>query len=253
MGSALCFPIESVAFFLAIVSIRIHGAGVRVTPRAVRKYSSGVYVYGDDLIVPIDVAPAVSTTLSCYGFRVNAHKSFWNGNFRESCGMDAFNGVDVTPVYLRRMLPVDRTDAHGVASAVSLANQFYLKGLWLVARKLREHVEYILGALPTTTIKAFRYLERVIEGRYDPSRGSAGLGWISFSNGESANGWDYGLQCFKSRRWVVSPIRRSDPLEGDSALLKCFGVIGLDTVSPTHLRESVRYGNLALKRRWVLV
>lgn len=253
MGSALCFPIESVAFFIAIVSIRIHEAGVRVTPSAVKRFCERVYVYGDDLIVPADEAPAISSTLPSFGFKVNAHKSFWNGNFRESCGMDAYNGVDVTPVYIRRMLPADRTDAHGIASTVSLANQFYLKGYWRVARFLREVVERLLGSMPTISIRSFRYLEKVIEGRYDPSRGSAGLGWVSFSNGESADGWHHGYQCFKSKRWVVSAVRSKDPLSGDSALLKCFGLIGSTDIDPDHLRTSVRYGNLALKRRWVLV
>lgn len=253
MGSALCFPIESVAFFIAIVSIRIHRAGVSVSPRTIREYSDRVYVYGDDLIVPTDEAPLISSTLGQFGFKVNAHKSFWNGNFRESCGMDAYNGVDVTPVYIRRLLPASKTDVQGIASTVALSNQFYLKGLWRMASALRKVVERLLGELPTISIKSFRYLERVIEGRFSPSRGSAGLGWISFSNGESANGWHKHYQCFKSKRWVVSAVRKRDPLEGDAALLKCFGVIGLSDLDDDHLRSSVRYGNLALKRRWVLV
>lgn len=253
MGSALCFPIESVAFFIAIVSIRLQRAGVRCTPSRIRQYSEGVYVYGDDLIVPADEAPPICEALTRFGFKVNSHKSFWNGNFRESCGMDAFNGVDVTPVYVRRQLPTDRTDAHGIASTVALANQFYLKGMWGTAKFLRERVERILGRMPTVTVKSFRYLERVIEGRFEPSRGSAGLGWISYSNGESANGWSKRFQCFKSKRWIVTPVRQRDHLDGDAALLKCFGLIGLDVYGKDHLRSSVRFGNLALKRQWTLV
>lgn len=253
MGSALCFPIESLAFYIAVISISIQRAGVRVTPVSVRKHSSGVYVYGDDIVVPVDVAPSICETLSAFAFKVNSHKSFWTGKFRESCGMDAFQGVDVTPVYVRRLLPADRTDSHGVASLVSLANQFYLKGMWKTCRYLREIAEELLGALPAITISAFRYLERVIDGRFVATRQYAGLGWISFSNGESANGWNYELQCFKSKRWVVSPARKRDPLAGDAALLKCFGRIGLSDLDTNHLRESVRFGNLALKRRWIPV
>lgn len=253
MGSALCFPIESVAFFIAIVSARIHRARVPVTPRTVLKYCRSVFVYGDDIIVPADEAPAICETLEAFAFKVNSHKSFWTGKFRESCGMDAYNGIDVTPTYMRCMLPADRTDVQGIASTVAMANQFYLKGLWRVARKLREVVEKLLGELPTQTIKSFRLLERAIEGRFDPGRESAGLGWISFSNGESANGWDKFIQCFKSKRWVVCPVRRRDPLADDAALLKCFGRIGSKVDEVEHLRTSVRYGNLALKRRWILV
>jgi hypothetical protein len=164
--------------------------------------------------------------------------------------MDAYNGVDVTPVYIRRKIPANRADVHGLASTVSLANQFYLKGLWHVARALRECVENILGELPAISIKSFRFLERAIEGRFVAYRGSAGFGWISFSNGESANGWSRELQCLKSKRWVIEPVKQKDPLAGDSALLKCFGLIGQVDVDPDHLRTSVRYGNLALKRRW---
>ncbi len=253
MGSALCFPIESMAFYIAVVSILIQQSGVRISPSAVRKFSRGVYVYGDDIIVPADKAPSICASLSAFAFKVNSHKSFWTGRFRESCGMDAYSGVDVTPVYVRRKLPASRTDSSGVASLVSLANQFYLKGMWETCKYLRSQAEELLGELPTMSIKSFRFLERVIEGRFVATRQHAGLGWVSFSNGESANGWDVATQSFKSKRWVVTPARRKDPLEGDSALLKCFGRIGMSDTDPNHLRESVRYGNLALKRRWILV
>lgn len=251
MGSALCFPMESMAFFLAIVTSRLREKGCAISPRTVLRYCSGVYVYGDDLIVPVDEAPAICETLESFGFKVNSHKSFWNGKFRESCGMDAYDGCNVTPTYIRRKLPADRADAHGVASTVALANHFYLKGLWRTARALREHVEALLGPLPSISAADQQDLDLVLDGRQPRGRGSAGLGWISFSNAESFDGWDKQLQCLKSRRWVVSPIRRRDPLEGDAALLKCFGLIGSELVEPTHLRESVRYGNLALKRRWI--
>lgn len=253
MGSALCFPIESMAFYIAVISILIQKAGVRVTPVSVRKYSCGVYVYGDDIVVPADVAPSICETLSAFAFKVNSHKSFWIGKFRESCGMDAFDGVDVTPVYVRRKIPADRTDSHGIASLVSLANQFYLKGLWGTCRYLREIAEKLLGELPAMSIGSFRLLERAIEGRFVATRQYAGLGWVSFSNGESANGWSKQYQCLKSRRWVVHPVRRRDQLAGDAALLKCFNLIGNPDVDTNHLSESVRFGNLALKRQWILV
>jgi hypothetical protein len=250
MGSALCFPMESMAFFIAIVTHRLKASGARITPFTVKRCCEGVYVYGDDLIVPVDEAPAICETLELFGFKVNRHKSFWSGNFRESCGVDAFNGTCVTPTYVRRPLPVDRADCHGIASTVALANQFYLKGLWRTAKMLRDLVERILGNLPSISFVEQERLERVLDGK-PVARGSAGLGWISFSNAESFDGWDSDLQCFKSKRWVVEPVRRRDPLEGDAALLKCFGLIGSELVDPDHLTRSVRYGNLALKRRWI--
>jgi len=250
MGSALCFPMEAMAFYIAIITHRILASGNTVCPSAVFKYSRGVFVYGDDLVVPVNEAPAICETLESFGFKVNRHKSFWAGKFRESCGMDAYDGTDVTPTYVRRTLPVDRTDCHGIASTVALANHFYLKGLWQTAKFLRTCVEQILGKLPSISRSASDDLDKVIDGK-PIARGSAGLGWISFSNAESFNGWHEHYQCLKSRRWVVQAIRRRDPLGDDAALLKCFGLIGSKLVDPDHLTRSVRYGNLALKRRWV--
>lgn len=252
MGSALCFPIEAMAFFIAIVTSRLDKAGAPPTASAVKFYSSGVFVYGDDLIVPAGEAPSICQTLESFGFKVNSHKSFWNGNFRESCGMDAFNGHDVTPTYVRRPLPVDRADVHGIASAVALANQFYLAGLWRTARALRNLVESLLGPLASISQATAKDIELVLDGRPVKGRYGAGLGWVSFSNAETFDGWDINYQCLRNKRWMVTPIRKPDPLSGDPALLKCFLLIGVESIDRDHLRTSVRYGNLALKRRWAL-
>jgi hypothetical protein len=242
---------EAMAFFIAVVTARIRSARKRVSPATVYKYSRRVFVYGDDLIVPSDEAPLICTTLAQFGFKVNAHKSFWNGKFRESCGMDAYDGNDVTPTYARQLLPADRADSRGIASAVALGNQLYLAGLWRSAKWVRKRVEALLGPLASVPISEHREVERLLDARVDTSRGSAGLGWVSFSNAESFDGWDKKLQCLRNKRWVISPVRRRDHLDGDAALLKCFRLIGAPSVSPNHLRESVRYGNLALKRRWI--
>lgn len=58
-------------------------------------------VYGDDIIVPRAYLGRLSALLEFYGFSMNAKKTFTDGPFRESCGTDWFNGVNVTPFYLR--------------------------------------------------------------------------------------------------------------------------------------------------------
>lgn len=57
-----------------------------------------VYVYGDDVIVPKDYALHVQPALEAVGLLVNVNKSFYKGPFRESCGGDYINGVEVSPV-----------------------------------------------------------------------------------------------------------------------------------------------------------
>jgi len=233
MGSALCFPIEAVAFFIAIISSKLHRNGRTPTPSSVLRASHDVYVYGDDMVVSAHMAPSVVIDLELFGFKVNAAKSFWTGKFRESCGGDYYDGTKVTPVYLRRSLPNNRADVHSIASSVSFANQLYWAGCWKTAQLVRNEVESVLGTLPSV------------------AKGDEILGWESFSNARSTHGWSKQYQRPKSRGYVLKPVRRVDVIDGDSALLKCFTVIGNPDTSREHLSTSVRFGNLALKRRWI--
>jgi len=239
MGSALCFPMEAMVFYCAIVAIRVWRAGIRPSVRSVSLMSDRVHVYGDDIIVPDDEASSVCESLEALGFRVNANKSFWTGKFRESCGTDAYDGEVVTPIYCRRDIPTDRSDVDGVVSSVSFANQLYAGGYWGTARLIREAIERLFGPLPsiTETMQA--------------------IGWHSYSNAVSHNGWDKNLQRLKLRCWTPVPVMQDDQLNDDPALLKCFRTIGVKdafgvlTIGSEHLLRSERYGNLALKRRWI--
>jgi hypothetical protein len=86
-----------------------------------------VAVFGDDIIVPIDSRELLFDALEILDFKVNVHKSFWTGKFRESCGVDAFAGVDVTPVYWKA--PNDGKPG-SLDSCVEVSNNFYKK--WLL-------------------------------------------------------------------------------------------------------------------------
>jgi len=60
-----------------------------------------VSVYGDDIIVPVEAYPLLVEVLSAVGFSINLKKSYASGLFRESCGFHWFNGVSVTPFYIK--------------------------------------------------------------------------------------------------------------------------------------------------------
>lgn len=60
-----------------------------------------VSVYGDDMIVPMEGADLVKQSLHMCGFVVNNDKSFTDGLFKESCGVDTFRGIDVRPIYIK--------------------------------------------------------------------------------------------------------------------------------------------------------
>jgi hypothetical protein len=234
MGSALCFPMEAMVFFCIIVAARIRNANRHVTPRSVQKYSRDVYVYGDDLLVPSDEAPFVGHWLSIFGLKVNENKSFWTGKFRESCGTDAYNGDDVTPVYARYECPADKQHADAIVSWVSMANQFYLKGFWKTTKALRGHLDKLLGGLPFLSPQ------------------SQGLSWNSYSNWIQGSRWSKDLMRFEVRTYVPSSVWRQDCIDGDSALLKCFSTIGSsEPMDKEHLKRVAARGKLTLKRRWV--
>lgn len=84
MGNGFTFELESLIFYALCCAV-----------------ANNVSVFGDDIIVPTESFERVKHVLENSGFVLNSAKSFAEGNFRESCGMDAFCGVDCTPVYVR--------------------------------------------------------------------------------------------------------------------------------------------------------
>lgn len=98
MGNGFTFELESLIFWGLLRAVsELAGAS-----------DHRLYVYGDDLIVPREIAGNAIYYLRLCGFMVNTDKSFVSGPFRESCGVHYFKGVDVTPFYIRE--PVDSLD-----------------------------------------------------------------------------------------------------------------------------------------------
>lgn len=155
MGNRLTFPLE-VLTFASIVSEAIHLCGG--DPKR-----ATWLVYGDDIIVPTEYYSQTVEGLQRYGFIVNDEKSY-HGNavhvFRESCGMWALDGYDVTPVLLSRKLPLMGKrfegrnvpkELHGLqtnwpTSYVQLSNRLYESGLWharnYVVRRMRKYLRH---------------------------------------------------------------------------------------------------------------
>lgn len=238
MGSALCFPIESMYFYTICVAALLRKRNLAVTSRNIFKVSRDVYIYGDDIIVPTDDAVTVIDHLQKYYCKVNMSKSFWTGRFRESCGMDAYDGENVRPTYLREMPPDDKRNASALISWVETSNLLYKEGYWLTSSYLVTRCEKILGKLPIVGDKC------------------AGLGKVSFQPVCSIGKWGKQYQRPEVRTWVATPVYRTDKLEGYSALLKC--LLNLECrfsndtkVQEDHLNRTARYGAVTLKRRWV--
>jgi len=87
MGNGCTFALETLIFW--------------AIAKAVSERGDTVSVYGDDVILQTERVSAFRAAIAYFGFDVNISKSFWQGPFRESCGLDAYLGVDVTPFYIR--------------------------------------------------------------------------------------------------------------------------------------------------------
>lgn len=136
MGSSLCFPV------LALVTWAILTAGA---PDADTR--EGILVYGDDVIVPTAYAANAIEHLESFGLKVNRDKSCTKGSFRESCGMDAFKGICVTPVRLRTVWSSEPSpDVY--TSWIAYANSFYDRRYYALYDLVVENLHHIYGAIP---------------------------------------------------------------------------------------------------------
>lgn len=99
MGNGFTFELES-ALFLSIVRA--------IVPK---QHWSLCTVFGDDIMVPKRYGMAVSEKLSGLGFVLNSAKSYIEGPFKESCGVDIWNDyrpLCVRPVFLRKFPDVKK-------------------------------------------------------------------------------------------------------------------------------------------------
>jgi len=124
MGSACTFPVESLIFLAVAVSCVLVTRGLNATNKNIESLRGTISIYGDDIIVPVESRELLISLLEVLYFKVNPDKSFWEGNFRESCGIDAFRGVDVTPAYWHGWYD---GKPGSLASVVAVANNFYQK------------------------------------------------------------------------------------------------------------------------------
>lgn len=108
MGNGFTFELETIIFAgLTQATLELNGRSETL--------GKGLYVYGDDIIAPDESYREIRAVLNWFGFTLNDDKSFSGDTcgFRESCGADFFNGVDVRPVSIKKLLtnPVNQIAA----------------------------------------------------------------------------------------------------------------------------------------------
>lgn len=109
MGNGFTFPLESLIFW-AVAQATAEDLGIELN-------KEDLAVYGDDIICPNSMSHALIENLTFCGFTVNTEKSFVSGPFKESCGADYFQGINVRPFYLKRRMDTAK-DLYFVANAI---------------------------------------------------------------------------------------------------------------------------------------
>lgn len=161
MGSALTFPVQTYVFAMLAIATVLHCRSEAVSNKSIRRASQEVRVFGDDIIVPIDVYGTYVDLLHLLGLKVNPAKTFSTGKFRESCGYDAYDGNNVTRISVMEVPSVSKPES--ILSSVDVHNNLFDKGYFRTAAFVRKTVEAL--------------------GRYQfPGVGldSGAIGWHSF-------------------------------------------------------------------------
>lgn len=100
MGNGYTFPLETLIFATLVRSVyRVLGLPFKKS----QNFQIGNFgVFGDDIICCHEASSLLVKSLEAFGFTVNPDKSFFTGNFRESCGADFYKGVNIRGVYLKK-------------------------------------------------------------------------------------------------------------------------------------------------------
>lgn len=135
MGNGFTFELETLIFACVLMA---------VTPELNRDNVGKVWhVYGDDMIVPKKYFDKSMLALQDAGFIPNYDKSFRNGPFKESCGVNYHNWLDITPVRLSRAL----SDSNDIISFYNNTYRYDLRHLTMQRprfRKVRAMIRRIL-------------------------------------------------------------------------------------------------------------
>lgn len=233
MGNACTFPVETLIFLCISIAGCLVSRNLPLRMESILGLSEEVTVFGDDIVVPTDCWELVAKTLEVLHFKVNANKSFTerpsNGRptFRESCGVDAFGGVDVTPTYWRSLCT---NTPESIASTVEVSNNFQKKFMSKAARRVASTIRMALPHVPmdsgTFGLKAFV-----------PSR---------FSGKQRYN---EALQRLESLAPTLITKVKKTPSEDDTALLQFF----TERPSPLNMWKSgtAQRPELKIRLQWV--
>jgi hypothetical protein len=139
MGDGFTFPFQTAVFAAAASAAISCGDDQRSPPRSASFLSPGLFsVFGDDIVIQSKFADRLLRLLKLLGFKRNPDKTFLSGTFRESCGMDFYQGHNVRPFFLKRLdssqdlaVCFNRLAHWAARHLVSLDNSFSVLKDWI--------------------------------------------------------------------------------------------------------------------------
>jgi hypothetical protein len=152
MGSGVCFPIQCMIFGAQValchvlqektIGIEEYLSGGVSVVDAFPEIIEGSRVYGDDIIVPENMTGTMIVLLEALGFKVNRDKTF-SGDLavRESCGVFAWNGNDVTPITFK-VKSLEMGSYKSWIGLIALSNGLYRHRYFGAREKLLRYIPH---------------------------------------------------------------------------------------------------------------
>lgn len=221
MGSGICFPVMSIVHWALIRAIMVLSSDLS-------DCIDSLHVYGDDIILSSKAYAAVTTILPRFGMKLNTDKSYVTSHFRESCGVDAYNGIKVTPVYLKHT-PTIVMGPSATLSTIAVESQLYESGYTKTACAIRS----------MTTVSGYT------------SIGSPPVSWKRQFHPEPVYTkvrWNKWLQQFEYRTRVIINKNKDNTkisIQDNSAILRYF------LSNATEHNDKWARLNLVFKWRWL--
>lgn len=152
MGSATCFPIETLVFWaISMASMLLARRG----SKPLNELADSLRVFGDDIIIPEYAFEILRGTFLSVGFEINKSKTCYLTPFRESCGSEWFLGQDVTIIRNKLYQYPSCNKFSDYPVLLNLQRKFFLQGLNTTASLLVDWAKeiYPVVQIPTKVLR----------------------------------------------------------------------------------------------------
>jgi hypothetical protein len=204
-GTAVTFPIMSLVM-LVIAFASCIDDDQDFTFDHIWKYRTRIRVFGDDIILPTHGYERLCRAMELLQLKVNSSKSYVTGSFRESCGVDGYDGYDITPLRPKTFVANSPASCQAV---LDFSNNLFNKGLWYASESARLLLPYDVR----------KYIPVV--GPREAGR----TGFTSYVGGDETHlrqRWNRRLHRYEVRVWATKPYTRKSVRSGYDALLDFF-------------------------------